>query len=136
MDEITLQGTDLNVNGYKISLLDIDFIIFDKGINIYKSNGKILNLKINLNHFLELGRMFNDAGIEQFAYLKGNRIVNVENINKVLWSNNGIQVITGKHNIKMNGLGESEARMLASMHLNSTFISDYNLIKSQNEIYK
>ena len=129
MENISLQGTDLNINGYKICLLDIDFIIFDNGINVYHSSGRVLNFKIDLNHFINMGTMFVDFGIEQFVYLKGHRIVNVENINKVLYSDNGIQVITNKHKVKMNSLNENHAKMLAEMYYTTTFISDYGLVK-------
>lgn len=129
MDKISLQGIDLNINGYKINLLDIDFIIFDNGINIYKSNGRIINFKIDLNNFIEIGKALNNAGIEQFVYLKGNRIVNAENIKKVLYGKDYIEVLTENHKVKMNGLAENEARLLAGMYFNSTFISDYNLTR-------
>jgi len=131
MENISLQGLNLNIFSYKFNLNNIDFIILNKDLLVYCSNGKILNLEVQNkeNVFTQISRLFYEGGIEQFVTLKGKRIFNVEKLKDVLVGSNGIIVRTDNHNVKMSDLNENHAKMLANMYFNSTFITDYELTK-------
>lgn len=124
-NNIILKGTILTIDGHPINITKIDFITLNDGINVYCSNGNLLHFKIKADNFLKIGRAFYDAGIEQFVYLKGNRIVNVENIDKVYYNDSYLEVKTANNAVKMYGLGKNEAKMLAEMYYSVPFVSEF-----------
>lgn len=116
--EVKLIKDNLQIQNYTFNIFDIEVITLNKHINVCLSDGK--KVKISSNNlqetFKSIAKNFYDAGLETFVTLKGNRIVNVKEIYKILCGSDGIAVITNHHTTYMPDLTKNDAKYLAEMY--------------------
>lgn len=100
------------------NLEDIDFIMLDKKVRLYKNNGTVIALTGGYDYY-ECADTFWDIAFavagrnNNFIILKG-RVINVSNIKKLEITESGVIINTLAYELQLSDLSKKEIEILAN----------------------
>ena len=113
--KLNKQANEITINGEIYSLSDIEFIGTQNMyyVAVYGKNGEICHpSKNSVKDFTEIATILQSEGIDNFVWLSGNILVNVNKIKKVSYNASHVTIKTNNYTHTVNNACGAEALYL------------------------